>query len=135
MGANTAVLHHCGNLPSRLSETPDNLRLYPIPEHIGPGAYGPTIQAAMKPGPVTLANLVGRRGTMRVSAMQAEVVPYELEFPGSAAKVAFPFDLITALETLGNSGYGHHFALIPGHYEPELAEWSALLGVGYLRVG
>jgi len=135
LAENTAILHHCGNLPRRLAANPQKLRLRAIPEHIGPGAYGPTIQATMKPGPVTLANLVGRRGTMRLCALEGEVVPYELEFPGSAAKVMFFFDLTEALEQLGNRGYGHHFTLIRGHVRRELAEWSKVLKIDYFQPG
>ncbi len=126
---NSAIWHHCGNLPTRLASSSDPLRLRPIPEHIGPGAYGPTIQATMKSGPVTAVNLVGRRGTMRVGAMHGEAVPYELEFPGSAAKVVYPYSLAEALEKLGNDGYGHHFAIAQGHIGREIEEWCKLLNI------
>lgn len=129
---NSAIWHHCGNLPTRLAASSNPLMLRPIPEHIGPGAYGPTIQATMMPGPVTAVNLVGRRGTMRVSAMHGEAVPYELEFPGSAAKIVYPFSLAQALEKLGNAGYGHHFAIAQGHIGRELQEWCALLEIDSL---
>lgn len=134
LAENSAIWHHCGNMPTSLAANSGKLLLRPIPEHIGPGAFGPTIQATMKPGPVTALNLVGRRGTMRVCAIQGEAVPYQLEFPGSAAKVIFPFDLANALETLGNAGYGHHFALIQGHVGQEAGEWCRLLGIDYLQL-
>ena len=129
---NSAMWHHCGNLPTTLSDRPDPLRLRPIPEHIGPGAYGPTVQAVMKPGPVTGINLVGRRGNMRIAALQGEAVPYELEVPGSAAKVVYPYSLAEALEQLGEAGYGHHFALAQGHIALELEEYCKLLGIQYM---
>jgi L-fucose isomerase-like protein len=132
--ANSAIWHHCGNMPTTLAERPDRLGLIPIPEHIGPGAFGPTIQATMHPGPVTAINLCGRRGTMRVAALQGEAIPYTLEFPGSAAKVVYPFDLAKALETLGEAGYGHHFALTQGHVGHEIGEWCKLLGIDYLQI-
>jgi len=129
-----AVLHHCGNLPRRLAEHPERVELRAIPEHIGPGAYGPTLQATMAPGPITLANLVGRRGTMRLCALEAEAVPYTLEFPGSAAKAVFAYDLTDALETIGNAGFGHHFVVLRGHQARDLGEWCALSGVEFLPV-
>ena len=132
---NSGILHHCGNLPRRLAAEPDKLGLLPIPEHIGPGAYGPVIQATMKATPVTLTNLVGRRGTLRVAAMEGESVPYRLEFPGSAAKVVFPFDLGHALEEWGNAGFGHHYAVVVGHVAREVAEWCKLLGVPFQQFG
>jgi len=126
-----AILHHCGNLPRKLAEQ-ERVALKAIPEHIGPGAYGPTLQATMAPGPITIANLVGRRGTMRLCAMEAEAVPYQLEFPGSAAKAVFPYDLTEALEAIGNAGFGHHFVVLRGHRARELGEWCALTGVDFL---
>jgi L-arabinose isomerase len=83
---------------------------------------------------VTAVNLVGRKGSMRVAALLGEAVPYELEFPGSAAKVVFPFSLAEALENLGNAGFGHHFALVQGHVGLEIKEWCQLLGIGYLQI-
>jgi L-fucose isomerase-like protein len=130
---NSAILHHCGNMPRRLAATPERLRLRSIPEHIGPGAYGPVINATMKAGPVTLANLVGRRGNLRLSALEGEVVPYTPDFPGSGAKVVFPYNLSAALEVLGNAGSGHHFSLFPGHWGREMAEWARLLKLDYLQ--
>jgi len=127
-----AILHHCGNLPRRLAEDPKRVGLRAIPEHIGPGAYGPTVQATMAPGAITIANLVGRRGTMRLCALEAEAVPYQLEFPGSAAKAVFSYDLAEALEAIGNAGFGHHFVVMRGHYARDLGEWCALSGVEFL---
>ncbi len=132
---NSGILHHCGNLPRRLAAHPDKMGLLPIPEHIGPGAYGPVIQATMKATPVTLTNLAGRRGTLRIAAMEGESVPYTLEFPGSAAKVIFPFDLGHALEEWGNAGLGHHYAVAVGHVAREVAEWCQLLGVPFRQFG
>ena len=132
---NSGILHHCGNLPRRLAARPEKLGLLPIPEHIGPGAYGPVIQATMKATPVTLTNLVGRRGTLRVAAMEGEAVPYELEFPGSAAKVVFPFNLGSALEEWGNAGFGHHYAVVVGHVAREVSEWCKLVNVPFRQFG
>ncbi|MGZ6347648.1 MAG: hypothetical protein ACXWNC_08815, partial [Anaerolineales bacterium] len=71
---NSAIWHHCGNMPTQLAAERGPIKLRPIPEHIGPGAFGPTIQATLRPGPVTAANLVGRHGSMRVCAMEGEAV-------------------------------------------------------------
>ncbi len=131
---NSAIMLHCGNMPTHLADGKVPLKLIPIPEHVGPGAYGPTVQATMRPGPVTAANLVGRHGSLRVCVLEGEVVPYELEFPGSAAKVVFPFPLDEALEELGEAGYGHHFALIQGHVGQHLAEWCRLSKIQFTQV-
>jgi L-fucose isomerase-like protein len=134
LAENSSIMYHCGNLPTRLAASRAPLKLRPIPEHVGPGAFGPTIQATLRPGPVTAANLVGRHGSMRVCALEGEAVPYELEFPGSAAKILFPFPLAEALEKLGEAGYGHHFALIQGHVGRELGEWCHLSKVQFMQI-
>ena len=134
LAENSSIWHHCGNMPTRLAASRAPLKLRPIPEHIGPGAFGPTVQATLRPGPVTAANLVGRHGSMRVCAMEGEAVPYELEFPGSAAKILFPFPLAESLEKLGEAGYGHHFALIQGHVGRELGEWCHLSKVQFMQI-
>jgi L-fucose isomerase-like protein len=132
---NSGILHHCGNLPRRLAAHPERLALKPIPAHVAPGAFGPSIQATMKATPVSLVNLVGRRGSLRIAAMEGEAVPYELEFPGSAAKVVFPFDLGQALEDWGNAGFGHHYALVVGHVGRNVAEWCQLLDIPFQQFG
>jgi L-arabinose isomerase len=66
--------------------------------------------------------------------LEGEAVPYELEFPGSAAKVVYPFNLAEAFERLGNAGYGHHFAIAQGHIGDDLAEWCRLTQIDYLLI-
>ena len=134
LAENSAIWHHCGNMPTRLAAGDRPLPLRPTPAHIAPGAFGPAIQATLHPGPVTAVNLVGRHGTLRVAALEGAAVPYQLEFPGSAGKVVFPFDLAAAFEQLGNAGYGHHFALAQGHIGDDLAAWCQVSGVDYLLV-
>jgi L-fucose isomerase-like protein len=131
---NWAVFHHCGNLPLRLASAQEKPALKPIRETAGPGAYGPTIQAWMKPGSITAANLVSGRSELRLCAMEGEVLPEKMDLSGSGAKVSFPFSLKRALEKLANEGYGHHFVLIQGHVGSVLAEWSALTGMKYVQI-
>ena len=132
--ANWAIFHHCGNLPTSLASPAAKPGLKPIRETAGPGAYGPTIQATMKPGPVTVANLVNGRYELRLCAMHGEVLPVPMGLGGSGAKIAFPFSLRHALEKLGNEGYGHHFVLIQGHISPSLEAWSELSGMRYTAI-
>ncbi len=130
-----AVFHHCGNMPQRLVAEDRRPVLRPIREDVGPGAKGPTIQATMRPRPVTAVNLVGGYHTLRMCALEGETLRYRTDLPGSGAKVAFSFGLAEALELLGNKGYGHHFALASGHMGRELAEWCAFLDIPYVQPG
>ena len=126
---NTAVMHHCGNLPLRLAATGPKPGLKPIRETAGPGASGPTIQAWMKAGPATAVNLVGGAGGLRIAALEGEILAEKVDLPGSGALMAFPYDLAASLEAMGYAGYGHHFVIVTGHIGDELAEWCALSGV------
>ena len=132
--ADWAIFHHCGNLPTSLANPAYKPGLKPIRETAGPGAYGPTIQATMKPGPVTIANLVNGRYELRLCALHGEVLPVHMGLSGSGAKVAFPFSLRQALEKIGNDGYGHHFVLIQGHVGPSLEAWCELAGMRYTAI-
>jgi L-arabinose isomerase len=130
---NSAIFHHCGNLPLSLATPIKKPELKPIRETAGPGAYGPTIQAWMKPGPATAANLVSSRGGLRMCALEGETLALKSDLPGSGAWVSFSYDLAKALETLGNQGYGHHFVIIQGHVGRELAEWCELAKIKYMQ--
>jgi L-fucose isomerase-like protein len=132
--SNSAVLGHCGNLPRKLAPDPEHVRLA-SPRQWGAGFRGPTVEGTTRPGPVTAVNLVGRRGNLRMAALEGAVVPYTQEFPGAWTKVSFPFDLAEALEDMGNAGYGHHFVLMSGHQGRYLAEWCQLLGIDYFQAG
>lgn len=133
LSKDTAVLRHCGNLPRRLAETPDRGGLRPIPKYIDPGAHGPMTQTMMAPGPMTIANLEGCRGTMRLCDMDAEAAAYGLEFPRFGRKVVFPWSLAQTFEQIGNVGFGHHFVVKRGHLTRELREWRQLAG-GFLAL-
>ena len=130
---NYAIFHHCGNLPTGLAMPGVKPGLKPIRETAGPGAYGPTIQAWMKPGPVTAANMVGGQDGLRMCALEGETRAVKSDLPGSGAWVIFSYDLAKALEILGNQGYGHHFVLIQGHVGRELAAWCEIAGIKYLQ--
>ncbi len=52
LGENTAILHHCGNMPLELAADAKPI-LKPIRETAGPGAFGPTIKTTMRPGAVS----------------------------------------------------------------------------------
>jgi L-fucose isomerase-like protein len=134
LSRNLAVMAHCGNLPRRLAAHPEQVRLTRARE-FGAGFAGPIVKGNMGPGPITVLNLVGRRGTMRISAVHAEVISDELDFPGSSAEVVFPVDLAGALEVLAENGFGHHFVLVPGHHGDVISEWCEMLGVDFLRIG
>jgi L-arabinose isomerase len=132
--ADWAIFHHCGNMPLSLANPASRPGLKPIRETAGPGAYGPTVQASMKPGPVTVANLVNGRYELRLCALHGEVLPVPTGISGSGAKIVFPFSLRQALEKIGNEGYGHHFVLIQGHIGPSLAAWCELSGMRYTPI-
>jgi L-fucose isomerase-like protein len=131
---NWAIFHHCGNMPVSLANPAYKPGLKPIRETAGPGAYGPTVQATMKPGPVTVANLVNGRYELRLCTLHGEVLPVHMGLSGSGARIAFPFSLRQALEVIGNEGYGHHFVLIPGHIGPSLEAWCELSGMRYTSI-
>ena len=49
-----------------------------------------------KPGPVTLVNLVGRRGTYRMGVAYGQAVPTGMVFPGNPTKVVLAGGVLLA---------------------------------------
>jgi L-fucose isomerase-like protein len=129
---NTAILHHCGNMPLMLAADAKPV-LKAIRESAGPGAFGPTIKTTMSPGAVTAVNLVGRAGTMRMCALEGTALHFKTEMPGSGALLKLDCNLEKALEHFGNEGYGHHFVVIRGHVSLVVEEWCRQADIAFLR--
>ena len=130
-----AILHHCGNLPRRLAEhrsasgCSGDSRAHRPRARMGRRCRR-RWPLDRSPSPTSSAG-VARCACAR---WRPRPSPYTLEFPGSAAKAVFPYDLTEALESIGNAGFGHHFVVLRGHQARDLGEWCALSGVEFLPV-
>ena len=86
-----------------------------------------------KAGTVTLANLVGRGGTMRMSVMTGEAVPCTMEFPGNPLKVRFDKDVMQINDDIAERGIGHHWMAGYGDVSGELELFCRMKGIRYFN--
>lgn len=87
-----------------------------------------------KPGIVTMANLVGRKGTYRMCALEAEAIPTEMDFPGNPIRIRLPCSQELFLNTIEDRGIGHHWIVAYGNYKESLRIFSNSLGIDFIEI-
>lgn len=76
---NTILFSHCGSGGFSIADKNENIHLGAVRlANSGVCALFPA-----KPGRVTLANLIGRKGTFRMSVMTGDAITSGMEFPGN----------------------------------------------------
>lgn len=122
---NAAVFSHCGSGAFCLSGNKcdvvlDSCRLSNI---------GVTVHYPGRPGRVTLVNLVGRKGTYRLSVVCGEAMETELVFPGNPVKVRLDVPMDAFLDDVAELGLGHHWMIGEGDACAHLTEFGRLTGI------
>jgi L-fucose isomerase-like protein len=128
--ANTLLFSHCGSGGFSISATQEEILLGPVRL----ADSGVCTLFTAKPGVVTLANLMGRGGTMRMSVIVGEAVPTGMEFPGNPLKVRFEKDVLLLSEEIAKFGVGHHWMAGYGDVSFELEAFSETKGIRYIRL-
>lgn len=127
---NTMLYAHCGSGGFSLSATMDEINLAPVRL----ANSGVCTLFTSKPGIVTLANLVGRGGTMRMSVMTGEAVPTTMEFPGNPLKVRFEKDVLKINREIAQRGIGHHWMAGYGDISNELEMFCSINKIQYNKI-
>ena len=122
---NSAVLSHCGSGGFSLAKNPSDITL----DSVRLAGEGICVLFPAKPGPVTMVNIVGRRGTYRLSIIEGEAVKTEMAFAGNPIRVRFPLPIDDVLELIAEEGVGHHWMIGYGHVKETLVEFCKLAGV------
>jgi L-fucose isomerase-like protein len=122
---NSIVFSHCGNGSTTLAETPESVEA----AHVRLMHRGCCLLFPGKPGPVTLVNLVGRRGTYRIGIAVGEAVSTDMVFAGNPTKVIFANGARRYLDAVAEAGLGHHWMIGYGDVRPQLTELAALIGM------
>jgi L-fucose isomerase-like protein len=125
MERGSIVFSHCGNGSMSLAQSPDaveiaNVRLM----HRGICVLFPG-----KPGPVTLVNLVGRRGTYRMGVAFGEAIETDMVFAGNPTKVVLEGGAGPYLDTIAQEGLGHHWMIGYGDVRRALKTFCAHIGI------
>lgn len=126
----TVLFSHCGSGAFSLAPSSACIHLAPVRlMDRGVCALFPS-----RPGPVTLVNLVGRRGTMRLSTWYGEAVETGMEFPGNPLKVRFATDFVLTNRRILEEGIGHHWMAGYGDVQKELELYCGLSGIRYIAL-
>ncbi len=129
MRESTIVYSHCGNGSMALAASPEQIEV----GHVRLMHSGACVLFPGRPGPVTLVNLVGRRGTYRMGVACGEAVPTGMVFPGNPTKVVLGSGVRSHLDVVAREGLGHHWMIGYGDVRRPLEELCRLTGLRYIR--
>ncbi|MBN1341700.1 MAG: hypothetical protein JXQ73_03420 [Phycisphaerae bacterium] len=129
MDAGSIVYSHCGSGSLRLAQSPDQVEL----ANVRLMNQGACVLFPGKPGPVTLVNLVGRRGTYRMGVAYGQAVPTDMVFAGNPTKVVLEGGARHHLDVAAREGLGHHWMIGYGDVRAELAEFCDAVGMPLIR--
>jgi L-fucose isomerase-like protein len=107
MDEGSIVFSHCGNGSMSLAESPGSIEV----AHVRLMHKGACVLFPAKTGPVTLVNLVGRRGTYRMGIAIGQAVPTDMVFAGNPVKVVFERGAQHYLDVVAAEGLGHHWII------------------------
>ena len=127
---NTLLFSHCGSGGFTLAASREEIHLAPVRL----ADAGVCTLFTARPGTVTLANLVGRGGTMRMSVMTGEAVPCAMEFPGNPIKVRFEKSVLEIDKEIADQGIGHHWMVGYGDVTEELRLFCEMKGIRFINV-
>jgi L-fucose isomerase-like protein len=113
---NSIVSSHCGCAPPSLAVEPSAVTVAPVRIW----ERGACFRFPAQAGPATLVNLVGRRGTYRLCAVEGEAVASGMVFEGNPVKFVPQAPVGELLEMIGEHGFGHHWMMGYGHVAAEL---------------
>ena len=127
---NTILFSHCGSGGFSIASSREDI-------HLGPVRLADSGVCAMFPaktGKVTLANLVGRKGTLRLSSLVGEAIGCEMEFPGNPLKVIFNTNVNEINRRIAIEGIGHHWMGGYGDVTQELEYFCRLKDIRFIRL-
>jgi L-fucose isomerase-like protein len=127
---NTLLFSHCGSTGFSAAASKDEIHLAPVRL----ANHGVCCLFTAKPGKVTLANLVGRGGTMRLSVLLGDAVPTTMEFPGNPLKVRFEKPVLDIHREICDRGIGHHWMAGYGDVTRELEHFCKMTGLTYISL-
>jgi L-fucose isomerase-like protein len=127
---NTILFSHCGAGGFSIADKKEDILL-------GPVRLAETGVAALftaKQGKVTVINLVGRKGSFRMSVIVGDAVECGMEFPGNPLKVRFDMNVDEISRIIAREGIGHHWMGGYGDVSEELELFCRLKGIKFIKI-
>jgi len=113
---NSIITSHCGCCPLSLAANSSQIEITPVRLF----ERGACVRFPAKAGSVTFVNLVGRRGTYRMCAIEGEAIETGMVFEGNPVKIKFDIPINNFLDVIQEEGFGHHWMMGYAHVAKEL---------------
>ncbi|MHA1436104.1 MAG: hypothetical protein ACTSPD_00880 [Promethearchaeota archaeon] len=127
---NSILGSHCGCGSFNLAISLKSIEL----AHVRLANKGLCVLFPSKSGKVTLANLVGRKGTYRMGVIRGEAIETTMVFPGNPIRIKIPISIDKFLKNIEKNGLGHHWIVAYGHYVKELELLAKLLKIELFKI-
>ena len=122
---NSIITSHCGCCPSKLACDASQVEITPVRLF----SHGTSIRFPAKAGRATYMNIVGRRGTYRMCAVEGQAKVTPMVFEGNPVKIMLDMPVRDLLDVVASRGFGHHWMMGYGHVVKELEYFCRLSGV------
>jgi L-arabinose isomerase len=119
---NSVVTSHCGCSAPKLAADASQIRIAPVRLF----DQGACIKFPAKSGPATFANLVGRRGTYRICAVEGHAQVTDMVFEGNPVKMVFNVPITQVIKVVFEKGFGHHWIMGYAHMIRDLENFCKI---------
>ena len=126
---NSIIGSHCGCGSFTLAESKNKIEF----TNVRLAKRGLCVLFPSKPGIVTLANLVGRKGTYRLGVIEGQAIQTDMLFPGNPIRIKLPISIEKYLELVEKFGLGHHWIIAYGNHSISLRYLASLLNINYIK--
>ena len=121
-GESSVVTSHCGCSAPKLAADASQIRIAPVRLF----NQGACIKFPAKSGPATYANLVGRRGTYRICAVEGQAQVTDMVFEGNPVKMVFNVPIKEVIKVVFEKGFGHHWIMGYAHMIQDLQNFCRI---------
>lgn len=125
---NSIVYSHCGSGDFSLARDKNDIKLCPVRLQ----DCGVCVTFLPKLGDITLVNIVGRKDTYRISAIEAYSQETKMVFPGNPVSARFNIPVDRYIDTVVKNAIGHHWVIGYGKVKQELGYFSQLVEVKFI---
>ena len=125
---NSVVFSHCGSGDFSIAKDKSGIRLCPVRLQ----NCGVCVVFLPKLGDITLVNIVGRKDTYRISAIEAYSQGTKMVFPGDPVSARFDISVEKFLGVIAKNAIGHHWMIGYGKVLDEIKYFSDVVGVKFV---
>lgn len=126
---NSVVFSHCGSGDFSIAKNIKDIKLCPVRLK----NRGVCVAFLPELGDITLVNIVGRKDTYRISAIEAYSQETEMVFPGNPVSARFDISVEKFLEIIAKNAIGHHWMIGYGKVLDEIKYFSDMVGVRFIE--